>query len=53
MPEAPLDVTGRPTALRDLDLDIFFHPKSVAVIGASDTGSTTQHRHVAEDPPVG
>jgi acyl-CoA synthetase (NDP forming) len=37
MPEPPLDVTGRPTALRDLDLDIFFHPKSVAVIGASDT----------------
>ena len=38
MPEAPLDVTGRPTALRDLDLDTFFHPKSVAVIGASDAG---------------
>jgi acyl-CoA synthetase (NDP forming) len=38
MPDAPLDVTGRPTALRDLDLDVFFHPKSVAVIGASDAG---------------
>ena len=38
MPEVPLDVTGRPTALRDLDLDTFFHPKSVAVIGASDAG---------------
>jgi len=37
MPEAPIDVTGRPTALRDLDLDVFFHPKTVAVIGASDT----------------
>jgi len=37
MPEAPTDVTGRPTALRELDLDTFFHPKSVAVIGASDT----------------
>ena len=33
----PLDVTGRPTALRDLDLDAFFHPKTVAVIGASAT----------------
>jgi acyl-CoA synthetase (NDP forming) len=37
MPEAPIDVTGRPTALRELDLDVFFHPKTVAVIGASDT----------------
>ena len=33
----PVDVTGRPTALRRLDLDGFFHPRSVAVIGASDT----------------
>src|SRR3954470_7612451 len=32
-----LDVTGRPVALRDLDLDSFFRPKSVAVLGASDT----------------
>ena len=31
------DVTGRPTRLRDLDLDPFFHPKTVAVIGASET----------------
>lgn len=31
------DVTGRPVALRDVDLDSFFHPASVAVIGASDT----------------
>jgi acyl-CoA synthetase (NDP forming) len=38
MPEPTLDVTGRPTALRDLDLDTFFHPKTVAVIGASDAG---------------
>jgi acyl-CoA synthetase (NDP forming) len=38
MPDAPLDVTGRPTALRELDLDVFFHPKSVAVVGASDAG---------------
>lgn len=34
---SPLDVTGRPLALRDLDLDRFFHPQRVAVIGASDT----------------
>ncbi len=32
-----LDVTGRPVALRELDLDDFFRPRSVAVIGASDT----------------
>jgi acyl-CoA synthetase (NDP forming) len=32
-----LDVSGRPVALRQLDLDTFFHPKTVAVIGASDT----------------
>ncbi|MGI8663685.1 MAG: acetate--CoA ligase family protein [Acidimicrobiales bacterium] len=32
-----LDVTGRPVALRDLDLDGFFHPRSVMVLGASDT----------------
>ena len=38
MPDAPpLDVTGRPTALRDLDLDRFFRPRRVAVVGASDT----------------
>jgi acyl-CoA synthetase (NDP forming) len=31
------DVTGRPIALRELDLATFFRPKSVAVIGASAT----------------
>src|SRR3954452_11845918 len=35
--DLPRDVTGRPTALRDLDLDPFFAPKTAAVIGASDT----------------
>jgi acyl-CoA synthetase (NDP forming) len=32
-------VPARP-ALRELDLDAFFHPRSVAVIGASDTRAT-------------
>src|SRR3954451_10773100 len=31
------DVSGRPIALRDLDLGTFFRPRSVAVIGASAT----------------
>jgi len=34
-----LDVTGRPVALRDVNLNRFFKPKSVAVIGASDTSA--------------
>ena len=33
----PRDVSGRPTALRRLDLGPFFQPRTVAVIGASDT----------------
>src|SRR3954451_21934012 len=32
-----VDASGRPTQLRDVDLDRFFHPKAVAVVGASDT----------------
>jgi acyl-CoA synthetase (NDP forming) len=32
-----VDTGGRPTHLRDVDLDRFFHPKAVAVVGASDT----------------
>jgi acyl-CoA synthetase (NDP forming) len=32
-----VDVSGRPLRLRDIDLDRFFHPRAVAVIGASDT----------------
>ncbi len=31
-----VDVTGQPTRLREVDLDTFFRPRSVAVIGASD-----------------
>jgi acyl-CoA synthetase (NDP forming) len=30
------DLTGRPVELRDVDLDTFFHPERVVVIGASD-----------------
>lgn len=30
------DLTGRPVELRDVDLDTFFRPKRVVVIGASD-----------------
>jgi len=32
----PVDVSGRPLRLRDVDLDRFLHPRTVAVIGASD-----------------
>ncbi len=35
-PGVSVDVTGRPTALRDLDLGRFFSPRTVALIGASD-----------------
>src|SRR3984957_4883504 len=31
------DITGRPTALRFIDLGTFFRPKRVAVVGASDS----------------
>ncbi len=35
--DSKLDVTRRPVALRALDLDTFFRPRTVAVIGASDS----------------
>jgi acetate---CoA ligase (ADP-forming) len=31
------DVTGRPTHLRDIDLERLLHPKTIAVVGASDS----------------
>ena len=34
-----MDITGRPTALRSIDLDTFFRPERVAVVGASDTNA--------------
>src|ERR1700722_3660309 len=36
-----LDITGRPTSLRSIDLDTFFRPKRVAVVGASDSNART------------
>ncbi len=33
----PVDVTGRPLALREVDLDRFFAPDRVAFVGASDS----------------
>lgn len=35
-PSAAHDVSGRPLALRDVDLDAFLHPRTIAVIGASE-----------------
>ena len=31
-----VDISGRPLRLRDVDLDTFLHPKTIAVIGASE-----------------
>lgn len=37
MVRIPVDVTGRPTQLPAVNLDRFFQPRTVAVIGASDS----------------
>jgi acyl-CoA synthetase (NDP forming) len=37
--EPVLDITGRPVSLRQIDLDTFFRPKRVAVVGASDSNA--------------
>ncbi|HZJ27302.1 MAG TPA: acetate--CoA ligase family protein [Acidimicrobiia bacterium] len=34
----PTDVSGQALALRDIDLDTFLRPKTIAVIGASEAG---------------
>lgn len=42
MREAPrTDMTGRLTVLRHVDLDTFFQPRRVAVVGASDSDART------------
>jgi acyl-CoA synthetase (NDP forming) len=35
-PATTLDVSGRPLGLRAVDLDTFLHPKTIALIGASE-----------------
>ncbi len=37
--DLPLDVSGRPIALRPVDLDTFLRPRSIAVVGASEAGA--------------
>ncbi len=34
--DLPVDVSGRPLRLRDVDIDAFLHPRTIAVIGASE-----------------
>ena len=38
----PLDVSGRPLALRDIDWTPLFHPTTVAVVGATETEGSPQ-----------
>ncbi len=37
--EPVLDISGRPVTLRSIDLDTFFRPNRVAVVGASDSNA--------------
>lgn len=37
VPDALVDVSGRPLRLRDVDWTTFFSPRTVAVVGATDT----------------
>jgi acyl-CoA synthetase (NDP forming) len=46
-----VDVSGRPLQLRDVDLDTFLHPRTVAVIGASEASrkpNTLMTRRIKE-----
>ena len=47
------DVSGRPLDLRDVDLDTFLNPKTIAVIGASEQSGETEHRDDAQVRGVG
>jgi len=38
-PDAPLDVSGRPLRMRDVDIEAFLHPRTIAVIGASEASA--------------
>jgi acetate---CoA ligase (ADP-forming) len=38
--DAPVDVTGRPLALREVDLERLMQPKIIAVVGASDSAGS-------------
>jgi acyl-CoA synthetase (NDP forming) len=42
----PLDLSGRPLALRDLDWDRLYRPRTVAVIGATDTAGPPRNQWV-------
>ena len=51
MSEVRVDVTGRPVELGDLELDRFFAPRAIAVIGASDkpgSAATLNYRLVRD-----
>lgn len=37
--DRPVDVSGRPLQLRDVDIDAFLNPRTIAVIGASESSA--------------